>query len=151
MILKQSLLKFFKTGAIPLLLSTVALRQIVLVHTAGLSPWHGGGFGMFASIDRDERRMVTAQLECAPTENVALPGLLTDSPNAIKAQTYTHISTFPTKSQIQRLGQLLANSEDIAQNAPPCEDPWQLQAWRLVYKDGAIAYEPISSPVEVKP
>lgn len=158
MILKQSLLKFLKTGAIPLLLTTVAVRQIVLVHTAGLSPWHGGGFGMFASMDRDERRVVTARLECAPAATLALPGLLTDSPDVIKDKTYTHISTFPTDAQLQRLGKLLATTPEAStnpiaklQNQNPCGDTLQLQAWRLVYKNGAIAYEPITEPVEVQP
>ena len=80
MILKQSLLKFFKTGAVPLLLIAVALRQIILVQTAGLSPWHGGGFGMFASIDRDERRVVTAELTgCRQPQESNLPKLVTKS------------------------------------------------------------------------
>ena len=149
MILKQSLFKFCKNGAIPLLLTTVALRQIVLVHTAGLSPWHGGGFGMFASMDRDERRVVTAQLGCDPAETVSLPGLLTDSPDLIQDKTYTHVSTFPTDGQLQRLGQLLVVNDGVAEPQAPCG--LQLQAWRLVYNKGAIAYEPITDPVEVQP
>ena len=159
MILKQSFLKFVKFGAIPLLLTTVAVRQIILVHVAGLSPWHGGGFGMFASMDRDERRVVTAQLECDTTGTLVLPGLLADSPGLIKDKTYTHISTFPTEFQLQRLGKLLATNplEDSAnplaalQNQGRCEETLRLQAWRLVYNDGAIAYEPITESVEVQP
>ncbi|MBT9311197.1 hypothetical protein [Leptothoe kymatousa] len=158
MILKQSLLKFFKTGAIPLLLSTIAIRQIILVNTAGLSPWHGGGFGMFASIDRDERRMVTAQIECDPTETLALPGLIAESPEVVKPQTYIHISTFPTDAQLQRLGQLLVtNTPEVKQpiaalaSEKPCDGPLQMQAWRLIYEDGAISYDPITEPVEVQP
>ena len=34
-----------------LILVAVALGQILLALTAGLSPWHGGGFGMFATTD----------------------------------------------------------------------------------------------------
>ncbi|MBX2865747.1 MAG: hypothetical protein KTR27_19520 [Leptolyngbyaceae cyanobacterium MAG.088] len=158
MILKKSLLTFLKTGAIPLLLAVVAFRQIVLVHIAGLSPWHGGGFGMFASMDRDERRVVTAQLACDPTETLALPGLLTDAPGLINDQTYTHITTFPTDHQLQRLGKLLATNSSAAtkpiaelQNETPCDGSLQLQAWRLIYENGAIAYEPITELVEVQP
>ncbi len=159
MILKQSLLTFLKTGAIPVLLTTVAIRQIVLVHTVGLSPWHGGGFGMFASMDRDERRVITAQLECDPTEILALPGLLADAPELVKEKTYTHISTFPTEFQLQRLGKLLAakpadgfpGAITELQTENPCGEKWQLQAWRLVYGEGTIVYEPITEPVEVLP
>ena len=32
-------------------LLAVAARQVVLTHTAGLSPWKGGGFGMFSTTD----------------------------------------------------------------------------------------------------
>lgn len=151
MILKQSLLKFLRIGAIPLLLTTVALRQIVLVHSVGLSPWHGGGFGMFASMDRDERRVVTTQIACNPAQTLALPGSLNDAPDLVPDKTYTHISTFPTDAQLQRLGRLLAKSTPKAELQNPCGDTLQLQAWRLVYENGAIAYKPITDAIEVQP
>ena len=160
MILKRSLLKFLKTGAIPLLLTAVALRQIVLVHTAGLSPWHGGGFGMFASIDRDERRVVTTEvIGCNPTsEKILLSDIVDEFPDVLGRHTYIHVSTFPTPSQLRRIGRRLL-SED-SQNSGlelydtsegSCDPKIQLQAWRLVYDGDAIAYEPLTKPVEVKP
>lgn len=160
MIFKQSLLTFLKTGAIPLLLTTVALRQIVLVHAAGLSPWHGGGFGMFASIDRDERRVVTTQLiDCSQTWDFLLPKIVADSPEMLSDATYTHVTTFPTESQLRRIGRRLLS--DDAQNpiadlygtnrAKGCDSELQLQPWRLVYDGDSIAYESITEPVEVQP
>ncbi len=160
MILKQSLLKFLKIGAIPLLLTTVALRQIALVHFAGLSPWHGGGFGMFASIDRDERRVVTTQLvDCAQTWDFVLPKIMADSPGVIRDETYTHVSTFPTEFELRRLGQGLLSGETenpIAElygtnRDKSCDSELRLQSWRLVYDGDSIAYEPIAEPVEVQP
>ncbi|MEM9267148.1 MAG: hypothetical protein AAGA46_16655 [Cyanobacteria bacterium P01_F01_bin.13] len=157
MILKPSLLKFLKTGAIPLLLTTVALRQIVLVHTAGLSPWHGGGFGMFASVDRDERRVVTTQLvDCSDTRGFVLSKILADEPQVLSDAAYTHVSTFPTKSQLRRVGNRLLTAQPVAElsaqnREKDCESELQLQAWRLVYEDGAIAYEPLTELVEVRP
>ena len=38
-------------GLPAILLLTVASTQMLLARTADLSPWKGGGFGMFASID----------------------------------------------------------------------------------------------------
>ena len=38
------------------LLVAVALSQLVLAHSAALSPWAGGGFGMFSSTDAGARR-----------------------------------------------------------------------------------------------
>ena len=43
-----------------LLLVVVAITQIALVRTARLSPWSGGGFGMFASTDSPARRHLHA-------------------------------------------------------------------------------------------
>jgi hypothetical protein len=42
------------------LLVAVACAQIALAHRAGLSPWVGGGFGMFSTTDGWGRRMVRA-------------------------------------------------------------------------------------------
>lgn len=161
MILKRSLLKFMKTGAIPLLLTTVALRQIVLVHTAGLSPWHGGGYGMFASIDRDERRVVTTQLiGCGPTWDVNLQTIVADSPKLLSHDTYTHVSTFPTKTQLRRVGMRLLTDDSqqnpvakrhTASQEQSCRAKLQLQPWRLTYDGRSIAYEPLTGPVEVQP
>lgn len=39
-----------------LLLFVVALHQTYLVHAQGLSPWKGGGFGMFSTTDTSQER-----------------------------------------------------------------------------------------------
>ncbi|HXJ33991.1 MAG TPA: hypothetical protein VMS22_08100, partial [Candidatus Eisenbacteria bacterium] len=44
------------------LLCAVALTQIWLAHHADLSPWSGGGFGMFSSTDVFARRHLHAWL-----------------------------------------------------------------------------------------
>ena len=44
----------------PVLLAAVALVQIGLVRGAGLSPWLGGGFGMFSTTDAWGRRHLHA-------------------------------------------------------------------------------------------
>ncbi|EKV03647.1 hypothetical protein Lepto7375DRAFT_5956 [Leptolyngbya sp. PCC 7375] len=159
MILKQSLLNFFKIGAIPLLLTGVALRQIILVQTIGLSPWHGGGFGMFASIDRDERRVIKTRLiDCQHQQEIMLPELVAASPKFLKAETYIHVSTFPTLQQLSRVGQQLLSTDSqnpIAElygetREQGCDTKIQLQVWRLVYDGKAIVYEPIADPVEVE-
>jgi hypothetical protein len=45
------------------LLLLVALQQIVLVRTADLSPWLGGGFGMFSTTDGRSNRHVHLYVE----------------------------------------------------------------------------------------
>ena len=42
------------------LLVIVAAIQVALVRGAGLSPWSGGGFGMFSTLDHGSRRHLHA-------------------------------------------------------------------------------------------
>ena len=51
----------------PLLLLVVACIQVYLVRTHDLSPWKGGGFGMFSTND-DENRWVDVRVEDAQGE-----------------------------------------------------------------------------------
>jgi hypothetical protein len=44
------------TALAPALLAVVALVQIVTAHRRGLTPWKGGGFGMFSTVDMSPRR-----------------------------------------------------------------------------------------------
>jgi len=43
-------------GIMPVVLVVVALHQVHLATTRDLTPWKGGGFGMFASVDRSTWR-----------------------------------------------------------------------------------------------
>ena len=45
------------------LLVVVALTQIVLARTAAMTPWKGGGFGMFSTLDHGAYRGVDAIVE----------------------------------------------------------------------------------------
>jgi hypothetical protein len=63
-----------------IVLIVVALTQVLLSKTAGLSPWKGGGFGMFATTDgtafRQVRVFVEAEgraeeLEIAPSQELS--------------------------------------------------------------------------------
>ena len=46
-----------------LLLALVAVCQIVLSKTADLTPWKGGGFGMFATLDHNAYRRLDVVVE----------------------------------------------------------------------------------------
>ena len=46
----------------PLALAVVAVAQFGLAHTAPLSPWKGGGFGMFSTQDQPRARTVRLHL-----------------------------------------------------------------------------------------
>ena len=50
-------------GYLPiLLLALVALNQIRITRTTDLTPWKGGGFGMFSTLDRPRARQVRVHL-----------------------------------------------------------------------------------------
>lgn len=73
------------------LLLVVASVQMVLAHTANLSPWKGGGFGMFASVDglpfRELRVFVSAP---SRSEELHIPPSLEHA--AARAATFPHTS-----------------------------------------------------------
>lgn len=52
---------FLERWLVPLILCGIAVLQFVLAHTEGLSPWKGGGFGMFASVDAPSMRFLSAE------------------------------------------------------------------------------------------
>ena len=55
----------------PLLLTVVALLQIVLARTADLTAWKGGGFGMFSTLDHGAYRGVDIVVD-APDRSESL-------------------------------------------------------------------------------
>jgi hypothetical protein len=46
---------------VPGILVAVAVGQLFLVSFRELSPWKGGGFGMFASVDAPSMRVVSCE------------------------------------------------------------------------------------------
>jgi hypothetical protein len=58
----RRVLNAFIIAVLPLTLVAVGLHQIYLASTSGLSPWKGGGFGMFSSPDRPSYRAVRGHL-----------------------------------------------------------------------------------------
>ena len=57
----------------PVLLVIVAVSQIVVARTADLTPWKGGGFGMFATLDHGAYRGVDIVVD-APDRSESLAG-----------------------------------------------------------------------------
>jgi hypothetical protein len=47
----------------PVLLCAVAIAQIALAHTVALTPWKGGGFGMFSTLDHSGYRGIDVIVE----------------------------------------------------------------------------------------
>lgn len=87
-----------------LLLVAVAAAQMALSLTAGLSPWKGGGFGMFASNDGLQFRQVRVFV-AAPSrsEEILVP------PSLVRAA--ASAATFPRPQALETLARSIADRE----------------------------------------
>lgn len=86
------------------LLSIVAVNQLRLAFTESLSPWSGGGFGMFAATDSPGHRHLHAFVQNDDIKReVAIPPELTDA--VLRA------TTLPTRSRLDALAAELAALE----------------------------------------
>lgn len=115
-----------------ILLAALALSQIYLVRTVSLSPWAGGGFGMFSTPDAPRSRTVRAYvLTPGVRREVEIPGSLRDA--ALRA------AALPTDSR------LVALALEIAE-VPTPEDTQPravvIEVWRTGYDPETLAPSP---------
>jgi hypothetical protein len=106
-----------------LLLVLVALNQQRLAQTASLSPWSGGGFGMFSSTDSPAARHLHVFLE---TEGIRRE---LDIPRQL-AQEARRATTLPTRARLERFAEALMAAQDLGAIA------WEdidLQVWGVTY------------------
>jgi hypothetical protein len=86
------------------LLFVVAAMQIVLAKTLDLSPWKGGGFGMFATLDGTSFRHVRVFVEA--------PGLLEELEIAPSQQRLAdQAKLFPSDHKLLALAEAVAKRE----------------------------------------
>ena len=130
--LRRRSLQTWRVYAPVLALIAVAVVQVVLTRTADLSPWKGGGFGMFASTDgvafrrvrivveapgRSEQLAIAPSLQAAADRAALLPSdrLLTKLAQAVAARERRHGSPVATvRIQVSRVefgGDVLTGSE----------------------------------------
>jgi hypothetical protein len=86
------------------LLLAVAATQLVLSFTMTLSPWKGGGFGMFASVDGLSTRAVRVRL-AGPDRSEEL--IVPPSLEELAART----ATFPHGAALERMADAVAARE----------------------------------------
>jgi hypothetical protein len=108
----------FRTLPIALLV-IVALHQIALTRITGLSPWSGGGFGMFSTLDHGSRRHLHAFiLRSGLRREVVPPAALADEIN--------DALTFPTDASLSALARNLAGTPTPDHGAATAV---QIQVW----------------------
>jgi hypothetical protein len=113
------------TAAIPTaLLVLVALTQIALTRTTALTPWKGGGFGMFSTTDDVSRRTVRVFVSAPDrSEEIAIPPSLADLAARAAAQ--------PGDWLLGRLARAVAARE---RRHGRRVDEVVVQCWRVVYE-----------------
>ena len=111
------------------ILVTVASVQVALTRTAGLSPWKGGGFGMFSTTDDSGRRRVRVFVT-APnrSEEIAITPSLEDAA--------TRAAVLPTRALLTRLARRVVEREWRHQR--PVETV-RIESWRVFYTPGSLA------------
>ena len=103
-----------------MLLLAVAAGQMTLATTAGLSPWKGGGFGMFASVDGLPFRWLRVYLTAPErSEELAMPlSLEADA---------RRVLTWPHDQALDRLARAVVARE--RRHGRPVDEV-RIQVWR---------------------
>jgi len=111
-----------------LLLAVVATTQIALTRTTLLSPWKGGGFGMFSTLDgrpfRYARMFVSAR---SRSEELAVPPSLEDL--------VARAEMMPGDGQLERLSRAVVARE--RRRGRPVEQV-RIEVWRVEFARGSL-------------
>src|ERR671913_2253639 len=94
----------WRQGLPALVLAAIALLQVYLVKTTGLTAWKGGGFGMFSTTDDAPHRAVRVVVE-APGRSEEVEIAPSIDEDAVKAM------TLPSDRRLQRLAEAVAARE----------------------------------------
>lgn len=94
---------FLRRAALaPLCLCLVAAFHVIRVWTANQTPWKGGGFGMFSTVDDESARFLRCYLV---TEDGELPLALPPAAD----QTVAELRAAPTQAGLDQLAEKLAS------------------------------------------
>ena len=117
------------------LLSAVALTQVTLVRTSALSPWKGGGFGMFAATDgaAARRTRLVVERDGRSEEVESSPSLEVPELRA---------RLFPSDRRLRAVAEALAARE--ARRGQPVTSV-RVEVWRTTF--GAESLAPVEERV----
>jgi hypothetical protein len=111
------------------LLLAVACAQVTFARTAGMSPWKGGGFGMFSTTDDAGRRHVRVFVSAPErSEEIAISPSLEDAAR--------RAAVLPTDASLSRLARRVVERE--GRNRRPV-DTVRIETWRIAYAPDTLA------------
>ncbi len=124
----------------PALLAAVALVQAGQTARLDLSPWKGGGFGMFSTVDAPKARFVRLYLE-TPGGEVPVP------PPADLARSFRELQTLPTERRLARLATQLAAATWAVPDLPRVELERVEETPEATLEEGGPQPSGIATPV----
>ena len=121
----------------PAALVVIALHQIALAHAADLSPWKGGGYGMFSTNDHGGARFVRVwALEPGPGEGASAAGgerRVRIPPGLVNAS--YRLRDLPRPEALRAFGRALAREwPDAVADAPAL----RVEVWRTRHDPGTL-------------
>ncbi len=118
----------WRSGLPVALLLAVAMVQVGLARTARLSPWKGGGFGMFSTTDDGGRRHLRIFVSAVDrSEEIAIAPSLEDAAR--------RAAVLPVDATLSRLASRVVDRETRYQRAV---DTVRIEAWRIDYAPGTL-------------
>jgi hypothetical protein len=122
------------------LLCLIAAAQMILASTAGLSPWKGGGFGMFASVDSVASRRVRLYVDAAErSEEIEVPASLVDAADRVAA--------WPHRRALEGLAWAVAARE--RRHDRPVERV-RVEVWRTEVSPALDVTEQLAGTLEIR-
>jgi hypothetical protein len=113
----------------PALLVVVAIHQAVLVETRDLTPWLGGGFGMFSTTEGPGDRIVRAiAILPAGEREVRIPSALEDRAYRARA--------LPEDRRLRGLASDIARLEPVARLSPRAI---RVEVWNIAFDRETLA------------
>ncbi len=112
-----------------LMLVTVACVQVALAKTAGLTPWKGGGFGMFSTTDDGGRRYVRVFVSARDrSEELTIAPSLQDAAR--------RAAVLPRDTELSRLARAVVERERRHERAV---ETVRIETWNIEYAPGTLA------------
>lgn len=137
--------------AVPLLLVAVASVHLYFGQTGPLNPWVGGGFGMFASVDRRESRAIRASADVG-SRQVALDVAGWVGTSERHARLHDRVLALPSEEALARLAAELREQrwnveggvfDDVDDHrALPAANSISISVWRVDYDAARSAARP---------
>jgi len=106
----------FKAYVVPGLLCLIAASQFATAQITHLTPWKGGGFGMFATTDMPGMRTLSIEGYTDDGEWVVLYAerVLYD----LDKQLYPRLQSYPSQKRLREIGEKLIDATFILSSVP---------------------------------